>query len=66
MSKNCSPQKHIIAGEDNDGRPEDCTCWDADLKLPCWPCFRAGFDHQNPAESGTDESNQRVRRGVLR
>lgn len=30
---------------DDDGRPDDCDCgeWNADLELPCWPCYRDGF-----------------------
>ncbi|GGL57779.1 hypothetical protein [Halocalculus aciditolerans] len=38
-----------------DGRPNDCVCWDATLDLPCWPCYREGFDTQNPAEPGADD-----------
>lgn len=33
---------------DFDGRPGDCSCWDADAELPCWPCYRDGFDVPNP------------------
>lgn len=24
-----------------------CDCWDAEL--PCWPCYRDGFDVPNPS-----------------
>jgi hypothetical protein len=34
---------------DFDGRPDDCDCWDADAELPCWPCYRDGFDVPNPS-----------------
>ena len=51
----------LIAGDEGevleestgDGRPEECDCgaWNADTALPCWPCYRDGFD--DPA--GVDE-----------
>jgi predicted nucleic acid-binding Zn finger protein len=33
-------------GSDGDDRPDDCDCraWDESLALPCWPCFRKGFE----------------------
>jgi len=38
--------------ETDDGRPEDCDCgdWNADLELPCWPCYRDGFRQPTGAE----------------
>jgi hypothetical protein len=43
----------IGAGDDaevlSDDRPDDCDCWDADTELPCWPCYRDGFDVPNPS-----------------
>jgi hypothetical protein len=41
----------VILGDDSDGRPEDCSCvdWSTDLGLPCWPCYRDGFETVNPA-----------------
>jgi hypothetical protein len=35
---------------DFDGRPEDCDCggWNDGLDLPCWPCYRDGFEAPNP------------------
>ena len=44
-----------ILDEDGDERPEDCLCWNIDVDLACWPCFRAGFSTQNPAEPAADE-----------
>jgi len=37
-------------GEENhiSERPDDCGCWDPDGDLPCWPCYREGFDMPNP------------------
>jgi len=29
-------------------RPDDCGCWDPDGDLPCWPCYRDGFETPNP------------------
>jgi hypothetical protein len=29
-------------------RPVDCGCWDPDGDLPCWPCYRDGFETPNP------------------
>lgn len=37
--------------EDDPGRadrPAECSCWDPDGKLPCWPCYRDGFEEPNP------------------
>jgi len=39
-------------GDDSDGdRPADCDCAPAlaDEGLPCWPCYREGFNDPNPA-----------------
>lgn len=37
---------------DDDGRPDDCGCgdWNAGLELPCWPCYRDGFEEPASAE----------------
>jgi predicted nucleic acid-binding Zn finger protein len=45
---NAGDDAEILAGDD-DGRPDDCDCWDADAELPCWPCYRDGFDVPNPS-----------------
>lgn len=29
-------------------RPDECVCWNADETLPCFPCYRAGFETQSP------------------
>lgn len=29
-------------------RPDDCDCWNPDGDLPCWPCYRDGFEAPNP------------------
>ena len=39
-----------VLGDGDDERPDNCTCWDADDKLPCWLCYRAGSGQQNPEE----------------
>jgi predicted nucleic acid-binding Zn finger protein len=39
--------------EDTDaGRPDDCDCgdWNADADLPCWPCYRDGFEEPASAD----------------
>jgi hypothetical protein len=35
--------------EENE-RPEDCDCgsWNEGLELPCFPCYRDGFEQPNP------------------
>jgi len=41
--------------DDHDGdRPDDCDCgdWNAGLNLPCWPCYREGFETPNPHTVG--------------
>jgi len=42
--------------DSDDGRPEDCDCgdWNADLELPCWPCYRDGF--RQPAGATGDDA----------
>lgn len=37
-----------------DDRPDDCRCWDPDADLPCWPCYRAGFDAPNSDTPATE------------
>jgi hypothetical protein len=45
---------------DGGERPDDCDCWSLDPDLPCWPCYRDGFETPNPdaedddATTGTD------------
>ena len=36
----------IVGETDDDGRPEDCECgdWNSHAGLPCWPCYREGFE----------------------
>ncbi|PSQ57418.1 hypothetical protein BRD22_02540 [Halobacteriales archaeon SW_8_68_21] len=35
-----------VLTDDGDERPSDCACgdWNADADLPCWPCYRDGFE----------------------
>jgi hypothetical protein len=42
---------------DVDERPDDCQCAPFLGDLPCWPCYREGFDEPNPAaaEEGDDD-----------
>ena len=37
----------------DDGRPDDCDCgdWNAGLGLPCWPCYREGFETPASADA---------------
>jgi hypothetical protein len=46
----------VEADESNhsDERPDDCDCWDFEQGLPCWPCYRDGFEEPNP-NVGEDE-----------
>jgi hypothetical protein len=39
-------------GGGDDARPDECDCgaWNADAELPCWPCYRDGFDTPASAE----------------
>lgn len=48
----------ILDEGDDDGRPEDCECgeWNAGLELPCWPCYREGFDE--PAGDDVDGDDE--------
>ena len=49
MSKAASP-----GAEPVDDRPDDCSClssWD----LPCWPCYRVGFETANPEAPAPEE-----------
>jgi len=49
--------EHAIATDGGAERPEDCGCWNVDQDLPCWACYRDGFDTQNPAEPAADDSD---------
>lgn len=42
-------------GDRDDARPDDCDCGDfhTDAELPCWPCYREGFE--TPATEGDGE-----------
>jgi hypothetical protein len=42
--------------DDDDGRPDDCDCgdWNAGLGLPCWPCYREGFETPASADAAED------------
>ncbi|WP_211195003.1 SWIM zinc finger family protein [Halorhabdus amylolytica] len=53
----------IIASDDgeilepdikDDGRPDDCECgeWNTDADLPCFACYREGFETPASAEDG--------------
>ncbi|MFB6087497.1 MAG: hypothetical protein ABEJ85_03160, partial [Haloarculaceae archaeon] len=44
-----------VDGDLEDDRPDDCQCWDADLDLPCWPCYREGFEQPNPETPGAGD-----------
>jgi hypothetical protein len=39
----------------SDERPDDCDCWDPEQDLPCWPCYREGFEEPNPDAEVSDE-----------
>ena len=52
----------VEAGDDgevltDDGRPDDCDCgaWNADGELPCWPCYREGYDTPVGTAAETDD-----------
>ena len=49
---------------DSDGeRPADCDCveFHADAALPCWPCYRDGFE--DPAPTGDTDADSTPRSG---
>jgi hypothetical protein len=41
---------------DDDGRPDECNCgeWNEGLGLPCWPCYREGFETPASADAEGD------------
>ena len=41
---------------DHDGRPEECGCgsWNQGTGLPCWTCYREGFETVNPDAIGNE------------
>jgi len=43
----------IVGESDDGGRPEDCECGEFhdDAGLPCWPCYRDGFDEPANADN---------------
>ena len=51
------PDQTTLTDEDAD-RPEDCMCSGSELEaeggLPCFPCYRLGFENPNP-DAGSDD-----------
>ena len=41
--------------DDSDERPNDCDCAPTFEDLPCWPCYRDGFEEPNPDAEVSDE-----------
>jgi hypothetical protein len=41
--------------EESSERPDDCSCWDVSQGLPCFPCYREGFETPNAAEPDSNE-----------
>lgn len=39
---------------ERDARPEDCECI-ADAPIPCWRCYRAGFETANDDAPTSEE-----------
>ena len=39
----------------SDERPDDCDCIPTMEDLPCWPCYRDGFEDPNPTLEVSDE-----------
>ncbi len=39
----------------SDERPDDCDCSPRFEDLPCWPCYRDGFEEPNPHAEVSDE-----------
>ena len=39
-----------------DARPDGCDCgeWNDGLSIPCWPCYRDGFEGPTPASAGDE------------
>lgn len=38
----------------SDERPDECDCLPSMEDLPCWPCYRDGFEEPNPSTGGSD------------
>ncbi len=43
-----------LSDGDDDERPDECDCWDANGDLPCWPCWRDEFNTPNPDADGDE------------
>lgn len=39
---------------DTDDRPDNCICQPYD-GVPCWPCYRTGYEAANPDGTGREE-----------
>jgi hypothetical protein len=46
IRSNCRGSGEVTTNED--GRPDDCDCSPLFEDLPCWPCYRGGFEEPNP------------------
>lgn len=53
-----APEPQGASTEDAPARPSDCSCLPSFEDLPCWECYRAGYETPNPdteADDGDDE-----------
>lgn len=57
MSSKTTQRDKSDAQEPAQERPDDCECWDAELDLPCFECYKEGFETQNPETPGADEDS---------
>ena len=47
----------VEAGENDqlNERPDECDCLPSFEELPCWPCYRDGFEEPNPTSEVSEE-----------
>ena len=44
----------VVESDHSDKRPDDCDCSPTFEDLPCWPCYRDGFEEPNPNVGGDE------------
>jgi len=53
-----APTRAPTRGDESgaDARPDGCDCgeWNDGLSIPCWPCYRDGFEGPTPASAGDE------------
>lgn len=48
IQNNLCGEKRIVSLQEFRERPDECECTPLLGEIPCWPCYREGFETPNP------------------